>query len=194
MKTQRMTMILAPLGVAIGITLITTATNRLFTWFGINELHDMTNYIGMPLWVVRLVGLMNVITFTAFFIAGFITLGPKGASGNSQVLRTTHAYKYVRNPMYAGVSFTLSGIGLLFGITGLAVTGLLWLCICYIVVRGEENNLEKRFKNEYFEYKNSTSRFVPDFSLLAADIFHSKKIYEKRKLKTKKVSIFSNKK
>ncbi len=192
MKTSKIAMILAPLAVTVSVMLIVTGIQWLIIDLGIENLHDLTNKIGMPLWVVKLGGFMNAVTFLAFFILGFISLKPNGAVGNSPELKTSRAYKYVRNPMYAGLSFTLFGIGLFIGSTGIALSGLTWLCICYMVTLQEEKHLGKRFGDDYIKYKESVPRFVPDFELLASDIFGIKKIYHKGNKKRNKFLYLKN--
>ena len=116
----------------------------------------------MPEWVIRWVGGANIITFLPIFIIGFRTIGRKGAVGMADSLRTLSAYKYVRNPMYAGISFTIFGVGCLFGITSIAISGLIWLIICFFQAKREEKELKNRFGDEYAQYKNNTPCFIPD--------------------------------
>ena len=75
--------------------------------------------------------------------------------------------------MYAGVSFTLFGLGLIISSTGVAAAGLVWLVICTIQGRMEEKALAKKFGSEYLEYKKNTPLFVPEFEKLIHDLLIS---------------------
>ncbi len=165
MKTkENLIVIAAPFLVLTAIILFIAIPFRICMYFNINDLFTILNF--MPEWVIRWVGGANVTAFLPIFIIGFATLGRKGAVGQTNKLRTWSVYKYVRNPMYAGISFTIVGIGCLFGITSLVISGLIWLLICYFQSRNEERELMKRFGYEYNEYKNRTPRFIPDFERL----------------------------
>jgi len=72
-------------------------------------------------------------------------------------------YKYIRNPMMLGVWLMLIGEALI-----LHSLILLFFTICLVipvgvifVIRYEEHDLEKRFGNEYLEYKKKTWRWLP---------------------------------
>ena len=169
MKTKsKLIEILAPFFVAFGITLLILSCTYLSKRFGINNLHEILYFI--PKWVIIFVGYANVITFIAVFFAGFFTLGRKGALGMADRLRDYGIYKYVRNPMYADISFTFFGLGLIFSNTGISVVGILWLIICFFQCRWEERYLANKFGAGYLEYKNNTPLFIPDFERMIRDL------------------------
>jgi protein-S-isoprenylcysteine O-methyltransferase Ste14 len=73
-------------------------------------------------------------------------------------------YRYVRNPMYAGVTAILLGESLLF-----ASSGLLWNALgffisthCFVVYY-EEPNLLHRFGDSYAQYRRKVHRWLPVF-------------------------------
>jgi protein-S-isoprenylcysteine O-methyltransferase Ste14 len=81
------------------------------------------------------------------------------------VLITKGPFRYIRNPMHAGLFLLLISIGLFFG----SILSLLVFIPLYIIIdiwfikNIEEPELEKRFGEEYLKYKSSTPRFIPKF-------------------------------
>jgi protein-S-isoprenylcysteine O-methyltransferase Ste14 len=82
----------------------------------------------------------------------------------SEVVRTG-PYRYARNPMLTGVFILLFGIGF-------AVNSVSLVCVftpLYVLVnvwelrKIEEPELEKRFGDEYVEYRRRTPMFLPGF-------------------------------
>ena len=167
MKTKEsFIMKVAPFLVLISIAMIIGIPYYFFNNYGINDLFATLYF--MPEWIIRWVGAANVIVFLPIFIIGFRTIGRKGAVGQASKLRTWSAYKYVRNPMYAGISFTIFGIGCFLGISSIVVSGLIWLIICFFQAKHEERELFEKYGDEYIVYKKRTPLFVPDFKV----VFH----------------------
>ena len=77
----------------------------------------------------------------------------------------TGPYRYVRNPMLAGVFVLLFGIGLAFNSFSLVVffTPLYVLLNVWELKNIEEPELEKRLGDEYIEYRRKTPMFIPRF-------------------------------
>jgi len=75
-------------------------------------------------------------------------------------------------PFLMATAITIFGLGCFLGLTGLVISGLLWLALCLIRCKREEKTLEKKFGDEYIRYKNMTPRFIPDFERM----FNGKKI------------------
>ncbi len=79
-----------------------------------------------------------------------------------RVLVVTGLYKYVRNPMYVGVTAALAGWALLFESGGLALYGV---CVFAVfnafVLLYEEQVLAARFGEEYHRYRASVGRWLP---------------------------------
>jgi len=74
---------------------------------------------------------------------------------------TTGIYAYTRNPMYLGMGFIQMALG--FALNYLSVIILLPLSLwsVYLVaIRHEENYLEKKFGDNYIQYKNSVRRWI----------------------------------
>jgi protein-S-isoprenylcysteine O-methyltransferase Ste14 len=76
-------------------------------------------------------------------------------------LITAGPYAYSRNPMVGGIMMLLLGLGVLLGSTSLVfVFAPLFALLNVLELRVmEEPELEKRFGNEYLEYKKKVPRF-----------------------------------
>lgn len=71
-------------------------------------------------------------------------------------------YRQVRNPMLSGVFFILCGESLIFGSKGVFIWFLLFLFANLIYLPlFEEPALEKRFGNDYVQYKKNVPRWIP---------------------------------
>ena len=74
---------------------------------------------------------------------------------------STGIYSRSRNPMYTGVAFVFTGLGLVFN----SVWLLIWLlptlvAAHYILIAPEEAYLEGKFGEEYMAYKRSVRRWL----------------------------------
>ena len=81
-----------------------------------------------------------------------------------QTLITTGVYSRVAHPMYS--SFILIGVGGLL-VSANAIVGFLGLLVVAIVVArfpGEERMLERRFGDDYVQYRKKTGTFSPKFT------------------------------
>jgi protein-S-isoprenylcysteine O-methyltransferase Ste14 len=80
-------------------------------------------------------------------------------------LITDGPYTYSRNPMMTGLFILLAGIGILFRSVSLVfVTTPVFMAISILEFKYiEEPELEKRFGEEYTEYKKKTPRIIPNF-------------------------------
>ncbi len=71
-------------------------------------------------------------------------------------------FRFVRNPMYVGVTLTLLSEALFFGSGGILIfAGLLWLTLHLFLLLIEEPQLKARFGESYQGYLESTPRWVP---------------------------------
>ena len=81
----------------------------------------------------------------------------------SRKLVTGSLYGYVRNPMILSLIIILAGEALLFDSIWLAVLGLAFFIINTVYFQfSEEPGLEKRFGQEYVEYKKHVPRWIPN--------------------------------
>jgi len=170
MKKQSLKIALAISGVIFGVSLFLFLMIKLAAFLNITDLNLLVPRI--PKMVLTFIGAMQVITFLPIFLSGVYFLKPRGAIGDSPHLVTRGIYQYLRNPFYSGLSFTLTGVGLLLNQTGIFLAGCLWLTICYFQCRREERQLLARFGHEYREYKQRTPMFMPRFQLLLSALFN----------------------
>ena len=78
-------------------------------------------------------------------------------------LLTTGLYAYVRNPMFLGGFLFLLGLGVLLGSLSLTFifTPVLIVLYVFYVKAVEEKEMEKKFGQEYLEYKKRVPMFIP---------------------------------
>ena len=103
-------------------------------------------------------------------VAGLATLRHREPLGRSDTLIVTGVYRYVRHPLYAGLCFTLAGLGGVLGRWTLVAGGLGWLVVTQLWSIHEERDLAERFGAEYEEWRASTPRLVPDVRRFARDV------------------------
>lgn len=71
-------------------------------------------------------------------------------------------YRFVRNPMYAGVLIALGGEAILFGTWSIAVyCAAVWAIGHLFVMSYEEPTLARRYGEEYSIYKRNVPRWLP---------------------------------
>lgn len=109
---------------------------------------------------VMCVGLLAMITTIASFIRiGKGTLAPWSPTKKMVMVGL---YQYVRNPMIMGVMIVLIGESIAIASRSIFIWSLIFFVINTIYfVLYEEPNLEKRFGDEYREYKKHVARWVP---------------------------------
>ncbi len=78
-------------------------------------------------------------------------------------LLTTGLYAYVRNPMFLGGFLFLLGLGTLLGSLSLTFIFLPSFIVLYVfyVKAVEEKEMEKKFGQEYLEYRKRVPMFIP---------------------------------
>jgi len=102
---------------------------------------------------------LMTVTISSFIRIGKGTLAPWSPT---KKLVITGLYSHVRNPMILGVLITLIGES----ITITSVKIFIWSVIFFIInniyfTLFEEPNLERRFGEEYKEYKRNVPRWIP---------------------------------
>jgi protein-S-isoprenylcysteine O-methyltransferase Ste14 len=84
-----------------------------------------------------------------------------GSGKHKAGLLTSGIYRYTRNPVYLGFVFLLIGSTLSMGtFWGLILAWSLVVLLNNLVIKPEESSLEKRFKDQYLEYKSKVRRWV----------------------------------
>lgn len=114
-------------------------------------------YAAYPFWLIGLVVLLWC--FWDFLAKGKGTPAPVDPP---KQLVATGLYKYVRNPMYVGVTLVNIGHFVWFGYWGILLyTVLVWTAFHLFVTFYEEPNLHSRFGLAYEEYLNNVPRWIP---------------------------------
>lgn len=94
-----------------------------------------------------------------FIVAGRGTLVP---AVPTEHLVVTGLYRYVRNPMYAGVATAIVGETLLFRSWSMLIYAVLvWLAMHLFVCFYEERRLFRTYGQEYARFKQNVPRWVP---------------------------------
>lgn len=114
-------------------------------------------WIGIPL---LLLGVPMVLdSFARFALQG---LGTPAPALPTKHLVVTGLYRYVRNPMYVGVTAAILGQGLLFGNLRVLEYGLfVWLAFHLFVLGYEEPKLLETFGDEYEDFRRNVPRWIP---------------------------------
>lgn len=113
--------------------------------------------------IIMVAGLITMtITIISFIKIGKGTLAPWSPTGK---LVIKGLYKYVRNPMILGAFTVLLGEALaLHSNNILEWSGAFFLINTFYFIIYEEPNLEKRFGDDYRDYKKHVPRWLPRFS------------------------------
>ncbi|HVO73616.1 MAG TPA: isoprenylcysteine carboxylmethyltransferase family protein [Ignavibacteriaceae bacterium] len=103
--------------------------------------------------------ILMALTISSFIKIGKGTLAPWSPT---KKLVTKGLYAHVRNPMILGVLIILLGESIMF----LSVNILAWAVIFFLINNiyfsvSEEPGLEKRFGDEYLNYKKNVPRWIP---------------------------------
>jgi len=125
-----------------------------------NDLSVHSNFALVSGIVIMCTGLYVMeMTISSFIRTGKGTLAPWSPTRN---LVITGMYRYVRNPMILGVLTVLAGEAIVL----MSRNILFWAIIFFLInnlwfLLFEEPDLEKRFGEEYKEYKRNVPRWIP---------------------------------
>jgi protein-S-isoprenylcysteine O-methyltransferase Ste14 len=119
-----------------------------------------------PWWQILLAGILIAIGLAPALESAhrfiFVGRGTLIATAPPQHLVVSGFYRYVRNPMYAGVMLALAGEAILFWNRGFLVEVLLVFIGFNLFVRlHEEPSLTRRHADEYLRYKKNVPRWLP---------------------------------
>jgi protein-S-isoprenylcysteine O-methyltransferase Ste14 len=139
----------------------------LWGWLALRARHaDIERGLYLPFWTgfigIALFALGAVVALSC--VVSFVVRG-KGTPAPFDPPRRvveTGPYRFVRNPMYLGAIFLLSGFGLYErspSVLGLAACAALLAHL--LVVFYEEPDLARRFGDGYAEYRRATNRWIP---------------------------------
>ena len=157
-----------PIGYIFAVLLFSILAMFIFRELNIEHLGDILFFIPRSVFIV--VGILLIVLFSFTFIYGMHDFN-KNSSFPAKHLIVNGMYRYVRHPIYSGISITVMGLGLLYESTGFLFGGILWLILFYTQARNEEKHLTEIFKDTYVHYKTSTPMYFPDFFRLIKDLF-----------------------
>jgi protein-S-isoprenylcysteine O-methyltransferase Ste14 len=111
-------------------------------------------------WLVLIAGLLLIV------LAELAFLRRSGASGApadpTHRLVVAGIYRWVRNPIYLGGALVFLGLALSRGSPTLLLVALLFIPLMdRLVVRAEEDRLERDFGDEYLDYQSKAARWIP---------------------------------
>jgi protein-S-isoprenylcysteine O-methyltransferase Ste14 len=113
--------------------------------------------IGLVIGVVGLI--LFIMTIRMFIMIGNGSIMPWDPT---RKLIIVSLYSYVRNPMILSLIIILVGESISFASYGIALLAVLNFVINTIYfIYSEEPGLEKRFGEEYIEYKKNVPRWIP---------------------------------
>ena len=146
---------LRPMGLAGLLGLMAFMVNPSTMAWSSLPLPDWLRWVGVPLGIAG----------GALLLWTFQTLGPNLT--DTVVTRKTHTlvthgpYRWVRHPFYDSAALCILANSLLTSNWFLFLTGTLTLLLLVVRTRKEEENLVKRFGDDYRAYMHSTGRFWP---------------------------------
>ncbi len=137
----------------------------------------ITVLILVPAWIEKDISIKNIpifavgilvvllgiailsVTIYSFITIGKGTLAPWFPTGK---LVISGLHSYIRNPMIIGVLVVLAGESIAF----LSFKILIWMFLFFLInnlyfLLYEEPSLEKRFGNDYLDYKKKVPRWIP---------------------------------
>lgn len=116
---------------------------------------------GIWAWLFRLAGVVLTIAGIAIWYIGSILSGMDDNIRDNK-LKTDGIYAWVRNPMYTGFWFAITGITFIWRNLFMVLTFLIgWAVITIVLINTEEKWLLKVYGNEYAEYKKRVNRCIP---------------------------------
>ena len=139
----------------------------LLGWF-LDNLFNFLKYFIFPLNLI--IGIPLIIIGIFFAIWSNIDLFTKGEGSpiptnttQTQKLVIKGPYKYCRNPMTFGYYLMFLGIGFLINSLSyiILISSLVLILLIIYIKLDEENKLEKRFGEDYLQYKRKTSFMIP---------------------------------
>ena len=118
---------------------------------------------GAWIYVFRIVGAIAIVLgLPIWFIAAVRSGMDEHITENR--LKKDGIYAWVRNPMYSGWWFAMTGIGLMWhNIVSLPLFVIDWVILTVVLKNTEEKWLKNVYGEEYEEYKSKVNRCIPWF-------------------------------
>jgi protein-S-isoprenylcysteine O-methyltransferase Ste14 len=109
-------------------------------------------------------GIWSVIIQNIIGEGGPVEIGNIEISPKTKNLVVSGPYKYTRNPMLFGAFLIYLAFALFINsITSLIIVCAIFVFMLIVVVKMEEKRLLKDFGDQYVEYRNKVSKFIPWF-------------------------------
>lgn len=139
-----------------GITLLNAAAVVLAAYvFKIGTLGDFWTY------VFRITGVLAILLGLAIWFIGAVRSGMDEHITENR-LKTDGIYAWVRNPMYTGCWFAITGIGMMWhNVFSLPLFLIDWAILTIVLKNTEEKWLMNVYGEEYSEYKGKVNRCIP---------------------------------
>jgi protein-S-isoprenylcysteine O-methyltransferase Ste14 len=119
----------------------------------------MISFLAIPLWLIG-----TLIVLRCFWDFTFKGRGTPAPIDPPKELVVSGFYRYLRNPIYAGVLSIFLGYFLWFGYWALLIyTVIAFMGVHSFVVLYEEPTLKKKFGAAYEEYLKQVPRWIPRF-------------------------------
>ncbi len=116
-------------------------------------------FLALPMWMFG--GMMILLCFWDFLVKGKGTPAPIDPP---KELVITGLYRYIRNPMYAGVLLMLFSEFLWLGYLNMLFYALFFFAAFHLfIIFYEEPTLKKSFGDHYRFYLNTVPRWIPRF-------------------------------
>lgn len=116
---------------------------------------------GVWAWIFRILGIILSVLGIAIWYTGSILSGMDDNIQDNR-LKTDGIYAWVRNPMYTGFWFAITGITFLWNNLFMLLTFLIgWAIITVVLINTEEKWLLDVYGSEYAEYKKRVNRCFP---------------------------------
>lgn len=116
---------------------------------------------GVWAWLFRIAGFFFFILGTVIWFTGALNSGMDDNIADNK-LKTDGIYAWVRNPMYTGIWFVVTGISLLWhNIFLIPVFFINWTVMTAVLKRTEEKWLLDLYGDEYSEYMARVNRCIP---------------------------------
>ena len=159
--------VLAIVGSAIFLVIAPGFVAGVMPWW-ISHWHVDPPFFGLPLF--RFAGCILIALGVIGLLDSFIRFALQGVGTPAPVFPTrrlvvTGLYRYVRNPMYVAVVFTILGQALILGnVALLEYGGTFWLLFHLFVLAYEEPTLNATFGPEYETFRAAVPRWIPRFT------------------------------
>jgi protein-S-isoprenylcysteine O-methyltransferase Ste14 len=133
--------------------------------YWISRWHSGPAFVGSA--AIRILGVLLIFVGAPLLLDSFARFALQGLGTPAPVFPTKHLvvtgfYRYVRNPMYAGVASVIFGQGLHFVNVRVLEYGVV-ICLAFhlFILLYEEPTLQRTFHEEYEEFCENVPRWIP---------------------------------